>query len=444
MPRRPQQRRSTPPPAARTIVACMADSDRLYTRQFFQVFGAVVLFMSGVALQFHFGQYLQFIGHDIDTLGYVLSASILGTLAIRLHIGRWIDRYGCRPTWLVGTIVVAVAIGLVQFTDRLWLIAVLRTAWAMGTAAVMTTVAVFAARIALPHRRAESIGTIGLAGFIGMIIGPTLGDWIFTGTIDSIAPFRLFFSVGAACSLSAGAIMLLVRMPLNPAAHGFAVADAEPPADAPRPDAPPSTIRVIQKHWPGTVLLAGVVFMMAFCFPSIFLERLAEAHGFKNIKVFFLVYCPVAMTFRVIFRRVPERIGRRRTLLLGLILQAIGLLCLVGVTTQTGLMLPAFLMGTGHCFIFPSMVDLAAGRLPAAHRGIGTSLILGAGDVGMLLGYATLGKLIDGLGFNWALVIIAAIELACAAVFAIRAAAHGRSSSTAADRGTWPIRTERS
>ncbi len=74
---------------------------RLYTRQFFQVFAAVALFMTGVALLFHFGQYLEFRNFGVDTLGRMLSISTIGVLLVRLQIGRWIDRFGCRPCWLV-------------------------------------------------------------------------------------------------------------------------------------------------------------------------------------------------------------------------------------------------------------------------------------------------------------------------------------------------------
>ena len=64
--------------------------DRLYTARFAQVFAAVFLFMTAVALQFHFGQYVQYLGHGVGTLGRILSISMVGTLLIRLHIGRFI------------------------------------------------------------------------------------------------------------------------------------------------------------------------------------------------------------------------------------------------------------------------------------------------------------------------------------------------------------------
>lgn len=451
-------------------------AERLYTRQFFQVFAAAGFFMTGVALQFHFGQYVEYIGYGVDTLGQIMSISIVGTLLIRLHIGRWIDRLGCRPTWLVGTVVVAVAVGSIQFTQQVWLIILLRVLSRMAMASVMTTVAVFAAQIAPRGRRTESIGMIGLAGFLGMIIGPTLGDLIFSGSTDTIMPYRIFFSGSAVCSLLAGGVILLpvrqafsaprrISRPNGPASWldrsvaqesgesiphriqagepatyeggernqsptpgGHEPGTGEPQAstcadvraisaacDIPQP----SQIRVILDHWPGVVLLVGVVFSMVFCLQSSFLERLAEARGFKDIKIFFMVYGPTAITLRVLCRRVPERFGRSRTLFGGLLLLAAGLLCLTGIESQWQLVLPGVLMGAGHSFVFPSMVDLAAERLPFEHRGTGTALILGAGDLGMLIGYVGLGELIDTFDFDAAIIALAATVLVGAAVFGL-------------------------
>jgi MFS family permease len=401
-------------------IAAGDTADRLYTRKFFEMFGAVMLFMTGVALQFHFGQYLEYLGHGVDTLGRILSISMVGTLFLRLNVGRWIDRLGCRPTWLVGTLVVAVAVGSIQFTSRLWLVTLLRAIWAMAMASVMTTVPVFAAQIAPPRRRAEAIGTIGMAGFTGMIIGPTVGDWIFTGAAGSIVPYRVFFSASAACSLLACGVMMLISLPTGSRVAQTGLGSMAGVAAGPPPSRErQSHIRIVLRHWPGAILLIGVVFSMVFCLQVSFLERLAEARGFKDIKMFFLIYGPTAMTLRVVFRRVPQQVGRSRTLVGGLLLLSVGLLCLVGVRSQWGLVLPGLLMGAGHCFIFPSMVDLAAERLPPEYRGTGTALIMAAGDLGMLTGFVTLGELMDGFGFDVALIALAATVLFGTSVFAV-------------------------
>ena len=49
----------------------------LYTARFAQVFCAVLLFMTGVASQFHLGQYVAYLGHGVGVLGRVMSIIML-------------------------------------------------------------------------------------------------------------------------------------------------------------------------------------------------------------------------------------------------------------------------------------------------------------------------------------------------------------------------------
>lgn len=375
----------------------------LYTRSFFELFAAAAVFMTGVALQFHFGEYVDFLGHGVDTLGRLMAVGMFGCLLIRLHIGRWIDRFGCRPVWLIGATVVAGAVAAMQYTADLSVLAVLRVLAAMAQSAVMTTIAVTAAQIAPDHRRAESIGTIGLAGFTGIIIGPLLGDWIYRDGA-SVAACRVFFWTTAGCSLLSGVMMALAWQGRS----------------SQEPDSAPASVRsqisVIAGHWPGPVLWVGMIFGIVYSLQSSFLERLASARGFHEIQAFFLAYAPTAMSLRVLFRRVPERIGRGRTLIGGLLVHACGLLCMVGIQSAAGLILPGILMGIGHCFLWPSMIDLAAGRFPNAHRGTGTAVILGASDLGMLIGFGALGELIEAAGYDVAVATLAVLMFIAAGI----------------------------
>lgn len=405
--------------------ATVSDDAPLYTARFFQVFLAILLFMTGIALQFHFGQYVAFVGYGPKTLGWILGISVVGSLLVRLHVGGWVDRFGCRPTWLAGTLIVAVAVAATQFTQQIWLITLLRAVWALATCLVMTTVAVFAAQIAPPQRRAESIGMLGLAGLLGIMIGPTMGDWIFAGpalnadaALD-IFPFRVFFTASAVFALASGVVVLQVQMPDGGGSSEMRGVPAEM-SGAPAGDRF-SRLRgqlgLIREHWPGSVLWVGLVFSMVFCLQSSFLERLAEERGFQDVKVFFLVYSPTAIVLRVIFRRLPQQIGRSRTLVIGLLALTVGLALLVDVGSQAQLILPGMFMGMGHCFVFPSMVDLAASRFPMEHRGTATSLILGAGDVGMIIGYASMGELVEHWGFSTTLRLLATLVLANTILF---------------------------
>ena len=422
-------------PAALTGTSDLTPDDRLYTRQFFQIFAAVVLFMAAVSLQFHFAQYVKYIGYGVDTLGWILATAMAGKLCMRLNVGWWIDRFGCRPVWLIGTVVVAVALGVMQFTSHLWAVTALQITWQMAMAAVMTTIPVFASQFAPPPRRAEAIGTMGMAGFMGMIIGPALGDWVFTGadatsTLDpsSMTPYRVFFTASAALSVLSGLVVFAASPQsgssgTGPAGGVGSLGDADDdsgPVQGQSPARPrESQLRVVLRYWPGTVLLVGAVFSAVFAFHSSFLERLADARGFQDIKLFYLVYATTAILLRVVCRRVPQQVGRSRALAGGMLLMGAGLICLIGVETEIGLVPAAFVMGAGHCFVFPCMVDLAAERLPPMYRGTGTAVILAAGDVGMLVGYMAMGEVIGAFGYNRALAGLALAVLLSTVVFVI-------------------------
>jgi predicted MFS family arabinose efflux permease len=235
-----------------------------------------------------------------------------------------------------------------------------------------------------------------------MMVGPTLGDVIFDAWRASHSVYYIFFFA------SAGGFLLSASL--------ATVLPIERPAPAVQASVR-SIFRIARAHWPGMILIIGVTFTMGQCIHSLFLERLAEARGFENIKTFFLAYCPTAIALRFIFRRLPERFGRRRTVLLGMLLYGTGMLVLRSAQTQLGLILPAMVLGAGHCFVFPSMVDLGAERLPPEHRATGTAIVLGSGDVGFLVGAIAWGQLIERSGYDVTLATVAAVCGAAAVLY---------------------------
>ena len=401
------ERASADAPAS---LASMPVEAPLHTPLFFRVFAAVMLYMTGVSLQFHIGHYFAHLGHDVDLLGRVLAVGAAGVLLVRFQLGRWIDTAGCRRIWLVCMVTTALAVGLMQFTTSVAGLVALRLMWNVSQAAVMTTFSVFAGLIAPPHRRAESLGTMGLSGFVGMTIGPTLGDVIFATLGGGATAFHVFFTASALCSLAAATVVFFaVRLPDGlEAQRAQRVREMATPApikvDSPAHDRREPLIGLLWRYLPASILPIAIAFHMTFCLQMSFLERLAAERGFDNIKLFFLTYAPTAIVLRIAMRRLPEQIGRRSTVLLGAGLFLAGLMFLLGVQREVGLILPGILMGAGHCFIFPSMIDLCASAYPREHRGLGTSLVLGAGDVGILLGFAILGGTIAAVGYDWTIV----------------------------------------
>jgi predicted MFS family arabinose efflux permease len=375
----------------------------LYTFRFGQLFLTAVCFMTGVGLQFHFGQYIGFLGRSERDLGLVLGLGMIGSLCARPFVGSLVDRFGAKPGLVAAGLLSASTAVCFPFTSDLPVVCVIRVLATTSVATFFTALAVIVSRMAPPRRSAEALGMVGVGGFVGMMIGPTLGDAIFARGTDEIRFYYIFFFTTAAASALATGLATTLRVSDLSVEHRSTWG---------------ASARVVFRHWPGLVLLIGIVFSMAQTVPSSFLERMAEERGFKDIKLFFLAYAPTAIVLRFVFRRLPERFGRRRTCILGLLLYGAGMFWLRKADSQGGLVLPAMLLGAGHCFVFPSMVDLAADRLPPEHRGLGTSLILGAGDVGFLVGAITWGQVITARGYEATLVAVALACLATAVLFA--------------------------
>jgi len=104
------------------------------------------------------------------------AGAVVGLL-LRPWIGQWINRFGPRATWLVGQAGFAFgSIGNLALDDLSPMIYVLRSCLVLGAAIVFASSVTYITQIAPPARRTEAIGLIGAGGFLGMLLGPVLGD----------------------------------------------------------------------------------------------------------------------------------------------------------------------------------------------------------------------------------------------------------------------------
>ena len=141
------------------------------------------------------------------------------------------------------------------------------------------------------------------------------------------------------------------------------------------------------RTWPGCcggiirawALLIAVAMGMGVGLPPTFLRPFVATLGIGKIGWFFLVYAATAFLWtRLAIRRLPERIGIRPMILLGMASLVIGMLVYLPVHTEWQLSLPAILGGIAHAVLFPAVVAGGSGVFPPRHRGVGTTLTLGA------------------------------------------------------------------
>ncbi len=377
-------------------------SEQLYGRPFFIFFIALLCYMGGSSMLVHLRKYLTTAGGSVSTISWVFGIGMVGSIVTRPYVGTSIDRFGCSRILKMATLLGTLSIVGFLISSNLWLICSLRVIFQLSQATFLAAGAVAAARIAPKGRSAECLAMLGLGGLLGLMTGPMIGDLIFSIYAESDGRFLVFFLTAATMMLVSLMFVSCVKVPEITQAdrhrHNF--------------------FAVVMRHKPGPIVIMAFCLAMAQTIPVMFIEGFAHTRNLDGVTMFFLAYSPTAIILRVLLRRLPAYIGRRRTLLLGMTAYPIGMFLLTRVQGTSGLILPAIVMGFGHCFTYPFLVDLAAESMPPQHRGVATALILGVLDFGFLSGFISIGMLTKWHGFDVSLRIVAATVMTGVAAYA--------------------------
>jgi len=108
---------------------------------------------------------------------YVPAALVSAFLPSRM--GRLADRFGRRPLMIAGLVVGAIASLLIPHLRSLALLAALWTAESIGYAASIPAERAFVADIAGEDTRGSSYGLYTFAYFLGALVGPLAGGWLY-------------------------------------------------------------------------------------------------------------------------------------------------------------------------------------------------------------------------------------------------------------------------
>ncbi len=336
--------------------------------------------MIGVALLFRYADFIAYLGGSEWHLGWIVGVGMIGSLASRVLLGSWIDRYGPRLVWLGSLVLFATScFGHLLVTGcNSPLIYVLRMGYCSALAGIFAATMTFISGLAPTVRMAEMIGMLGTSGFIGMMVGTQLGDFLLgTPNVSQWQVHQLFLVAG---SLGLGAMLF--------------TAAATGGQRSPQLEIHPPLVWLVRRYFPGWILLVGVAMGIGISLPGTFLRPYAAELGISRIGLFFGVYGPSAFVARLVTRRWPERFGLTPMVLTGLSLLVISQLLLLCVQQEWMFVIPGLSYGIAHALFFPSTVATGAQFFPKAHRGLGTTLMLAAFDVGVLVGSPLAGSLI--------------------------------------------------
>lgn len=332
------------------------------------------------------------LGADSVGVGLSIGAFSVTALLLRPWTGRLSDRYGRRPMMLIGSSMLTAALLLHVAAVALPIFVAARLL--MGAAEAFVFVAAFAAvaDLAPDHRQGEALSVFSLALYVGIGIGPPIGE-----SILSASGYNAVWFTAAAIAVLSGLLALGV----------------------------PDTRRSLEDEasyrgllhprgiLPGLVLMAGAWGMAGyFAFVSLYALHL----GLEGAAPYLSVYAAVVIGLRLLGAKLPDRIGARRLSTMALLVGAAGLVFIGLEPSPSGLMIGTVLFAVGVAFSFPALSLLVVESVPASERGAVLGTYTAFLDIAFGIGPVTAGAVVAGWGYGASFVVSAGVAVAGAAL----------------------------
>lgn len=310
-------------------------------------------------------------------VGLVVGAFSLSAFFLRPWVGGIGDRRGRRPLLLIGAGLFAVSVLGYGLTASPAALAALRLVTGAGEAFFFVGMVTAFTDLAPPERRGEAMSLASLSLYIGIGLGPLLGE---------AAIAHSGFPAAWAVATGTAVIALLTTL---------LVPETRPPQAASTPE--PSRRRLVHPAGllPGLVLLASIFGMAGFL---TFVPLYALDIGMGGSHLVLLAFSGVVVTIRSLGARIPDRLGPARASRAALTLSAAGL-GIVGVwRTPAGLLTGTVVFGVGVALLTPAVMTLAVQGVAARERGAVLGTTSAFLDIALGVGPASLGFVAAGVG----------------------------------------------
>ena len=365
-----------------------AHEERLFTRRFVLLGISELAYFTSVGVAIYALPLYATgpVGSDEAGAGLAYGAFGVTALLSRPFAGRLSDQRGRIPLMMVGAVLAGVGMALLPFTHSLGVVVAVRLMQGIGEAAFYVAGFAMLADLAPPSRMGEALSYNSLGLYLGIALGPPLGEALLeAGGFDAAW-------YGAA--VLAGLAMVL------------AVAIGEPEHEQ---DVGHGALI----HRPAIPISLGFCSSLAamggfLAFATLYSEDL----GMGNASVTLLIYGGTVVVSRVVFARVPDRLPSLPLGAMSLAAVGTGLLIAAGWRTPEGLILGSVVMALGITFSTPAFFSAIFGTARPSERGAAAGTATAFMDIGLSFGPIALGVVANAGGIPWAFAAAAGIAWA--------------------------------
>ncbi len=343
---------------------------------------------------------------SLSQAGLVAGIFILGTLAGRIIISRYIDLIGRRKTLFIGLIsnLFTTALYLIQYDINFLLVNRFLHGFTYGISS--SAASIIAAQIIPETRKGEGIAYFSLSTILSAAIGPFIGTFMSQKT-----SFEMIFGL---CIVQ-GIICLLIAL--------FVYV---PSLEIPKDKSIIKGFKLSDFIDSNAVPISVVTLILGFCYSSIFtfINLYALENNLVNsASFFFLIYSIAILISRPFTGPLMDVKGANYVMYPGFILFMLGMVLLSSVHNGYMLLISSFLIGLGFGNLQSCSQALTIKVVPQQRVGLATStyfifLEFGTGSSPFLLGL-----LIPFISYSELYAIISVVVLLC---FVIYYFVHGR------------------
>jgi len=310
-------------------------------------------------------------------VGMAVGAFSFSAFFLRPYVGRIGDRRGRRVLMVYGAAIVMASVLALIPADSLFLVILFRLVMGVGEAMFFVGAMSAANDVAPEERRGEAVSLFTLALYIGLALGPVLGETVLgDGRFD------------AAWLVSAGLAFLAVLLALRLPDTRPEEVRAHPPAGGVRFFHPAALM-------PGVLLFTSVAGFAGF---NAFLALYARDLGISNSGLVFFAYASIIVLIRSVGRRLPDVLGFERAIKLALLTSSAGLVVIALWQAIPGLFVGTVVFAVGQGLAFPSIMAMAVRQTPPSERGAAVGTVSAFFDLSFGIGPIALGAVKSGFG----------------------------------------------
>ena len=342
------------------------------------------------------------LGADETGVGIAIASFSIAALLLRPVVGWSSDRFGRRPLLIGGALITVAGLGLHLVANDLAVFIAARSLLGVGEGFFFVAALAAGADLAPDHRRGEALSFLSLSLYLGIAIGPPIGEAVLGLSGGSYQAAWL-----AALVVSVVAVLLSLVIPET--APAIVAHDATVRARGPLIH--PAGL------FPGLIVMLGLFGMAGF---FTFVPLHARELGMDGAGLPLVTYALVVVVLRIVGARWPDRFGAARVSGAALALSAAGLAMIGLLPASEGLMIGTIVFAAGVAFTMPALLTLAVSRVPPTERGTVTGTVTLFLDVVFGMAPVVLGLIANRAGYEPTFLVSAALALLAAGLLLFR------------------------